>query len=127
MTYRIEHGIGTTLEAAYRGLQPSQPLVMTRRGSRFSLSLKRRVGGSGEPVDYWAADGLQTYVTGLYRSAGLNGSSHSGRRSYAKRVLERCGDMEVVAHLLGHADIDVAMRYVDVDKRILRQAFIDVI
>jgi len=127
MAYRVAHGIGTTVDVEYRGLVPHQPLVMTRRGARFAMNLKRRVAESGEVVDYWAADALQSYVTRLYLAAGLKASSHSGRRSFASRVLAKSRDMEVVARLLGHADIDMAQRYVEVDETILRQAFIEVI
>jgi integrase/recombinase XerD len=113
--YRIANGIGTTLEVEYRGLEPHQPLVMSRRGYRFALNRKRRVSDSGDVVDYWAADSLQSYVTRLYQAAGLPGSSHSGRRSFASKILAKTGDLEVVARLLGHADIDMAQRYVEVD------------
>ena len=125
--YRLANGIGITMDASYRGLQPHQPFVTTRRGARFSMNLKRRISESGEQVDYWAADALQSYVTQLYQRAGLKRSSHSGRRSFGSKILAKSGDMEVVATLLGHSDIDMAMRYTDVDPRILRQAFIDVI
>jgi len=125
--YRLANGIGITMDASYRGLQPHQPFVMTRREARFSMNLKRRISESGERVDYWAADALQSYVTQLYQRAGLKGSSHSGRCSFASKILAKSADMEVVATLLGHADIDMAMRYVEVDQAILRQAFIEAI
>jgi len=43
----------------------------------------------GPAVDYLAADSLQSYVTGLYRAAGLGAghSSHSGRRTFASRLV----------------------------------------
>ncbi|MBV8060542.1 MAG: hypothetical protein JO253_03330 [Alphaproteobacteria bacterium] len=67
-------------------------------------------------------------MTKLYKRAGIKGgSSHSGRRSLATKVLAKTGDMEMAALILGHDSIDVKARYMDVDKRILRQAFIDVI
>lgn len=55
-------------------------------------------------------------MTRLYKRAGITGgSSHSGRRSFAGKVLST-GDMETVAQLLGHTSIDCSQRYVDLDQ-----------
>ena len=65
---------------------------------------------------------------GEYKKAGIRqGSSHSGRRTFATRLYAQTKDMDVVQHLLGHDSPDCSMRYIECDKRILRQAFIDVI
>lgn len=126
--YRAQRGIGTSGETVYRGLQPHHPLIMSRRGGAFELNTKRRTIGAGRK-DYKAADALQAYVTRLYHRAGFkDASSHSGRRSLATKVLAKTGCMETVSLILGHeGGIDVSMRYVDVDPRVLRQAFEDVI
>ncbi|WP_232448825.1 hypothetical protein [Burkholderia ubonensis] len=50
----------------YRGLMPRTRLILTQKGGPFELSMKRRVSFEGEPMEYWAADSLQSYVTGLY-------------------------------------------------------------
>ncbi len=55
-------------------------------------------------------------------------SLYSGRRSLATKMLAKTGSMETVSLILGHeGGVDVSMRYVDVDPRVLRQAFTDVI
>ena len=60
----------------------------------------------------------------MYKRAGIKGgSSHSGRRSFASKVLATTGDMETVAQLLGHASIDCSQRYVDVDLATLEAMF----
>jgi hypothetical protein len=41
---------------------------------------------------------LQAHLTNLYKKAVIKG----GRRTFANRVLEKTGDMETVAQLLGH-------------------------
>lgn len=125
MRYRIANDVGVSLQPQYRGLYPDLPLILSRRGAPFSLNTKRRVlmRGKGERKDYQACDALQSYVTRLYRAAGLDGSSHSGRRSFAGRILARSRDMETVQLLLGHEDLDCALRYVDVDPMVLRRAF----
>jgi len=66
LTYRVDRQRGTSLDnPAYRGLIPSNRLILTHKGTAFELTLKRRRNDAGEQVDYWAADSLQSYVTGL--------------------------------------------------------------
>lgn len=65
-------------------------------------------------------------MTRLYQRAGIKGaSSHSGRRTFASKVLATTGDMETVAQLLGHTSIDCSQRYVDVNKETLSAMFAD--
>lgn len=67
---------------------------------------------------------LQTHLTKLYKQAGIKGgSSHSGRRTFANRVLEKTSDMDTVAQLLGNDSIDCTQRYLDVKPEILRDMF----
>lgn len=122
---RIDRGIGTELnETAYRGLYPHLPLILSGRGAGLSQNIKRRTATSGKVVDYRACDALQAHVTKLYARAGLKGcSSHSGRRSFSVRILNQTGDMDLVAQLLGHDDIAVSARYVDIKPNLLREMF----
>ena len=63
-------------------------------------------------------------MTKLYQRAGIKGgSSHSGRRTFASKVLSTTGDMDTVAQLLGHSSIDCSQRYVDVDPVTLEDMF----
>ena len=72
----------------------------------MSQNTKRRVLETGEEKAYRACDSLQAHVSKLYQRAGIKGgSSHSGRRTFASKVLATTGDMETVAQLLGHASI----------------------
>jgi hypothetical protein len=61
----------------YRGLGPSSKLILTRKGYKFHLNIKRRVNWAGQPVDYLACDSLQSHVTKLYRDAGIRGGRHT--------------------------------------------------
>ena len=68
----------------------------------MSPNTKRRVLETGEEKAYRASDSLQAHVAKLYQRAGIKGgSSHSGRRSCADKVLATTGDLETVALLLG--------------------------
>lgn len=51
------------------------------------------------------------------------GSSHSGRRTLAAKVLANTGRVELVQLLLGHAEVDHVWPYLDVRKEVIRMAF----
>lgn len=126
--FRIERGIGTVLGSGpCRGLLPHQPLIYSSRGAGMSQNIKRRVLETGEAIDYRACNSLQAHVTQLYKRAGIKGSSHSGRRTFAGKVLANTGDMETVAQLLGHSSIDCSQRYVDVNSGTLQAMFADAV
>ncbi|VVE75894.1 integrase [Pandoraea captiosa] len=103
----------------WRGLMSQTSLILTHKGSRYELSVKRRTNDAGEQVEYLAADSLQSYVTGLYRAAGLGKgySSHSGRRTFASRLVAQGHSIETVQILLGHAHIDHVSPYLEVSVR----------
>ncbi|WP_082771697.1 MULTISPECIES: tyrosine-type recombinase/integrase [Burkholderiaceae] len=112
--HRRERGIGTTLgRTDFNGLNCQLPLIVSRKGYPYLLSLKRRENAEGCTTDYWAADSLQAYVTGLYRAAGLRGTSHSGRRTFATSLFRKGATIEQVQLLLGHESIDDTSRYID--------------
>lgn len=114
--------------ARYRGLRSDSALVLTFKGYRYSMNTKRRINSAGERVDYAACDALQSHVTKLYRDAGIRrGSSHSGRRSMASRLLAQGHDLGTIQLILGHATIECVDPYLEVSKNRLRQAFADVL
>ena len=124
LDYRVLNDLGATLDQGrYRGLNPALALILSRKGYPYALNRKPRRAESGEVVEYWAADSLQAYVTGLYQAAGLKGSSHSGRRTFATRLVAKGASIEQVQLLLGHGGIDDTRRYIDVDPAVLRCAF----
>lgn len=129
LQYRIDKGIGTELGAVkYRGLLPHQPVIYSARGAPMQQNTKRRLLDSGEVKNFKACDSLQSHVTKLYKLAGITGgSSHSGRRTFAGKVLAATGDFDKVALLLGHTSIDVSQRYIDVRESTLRVMFADAI
>ena len=127
LVHRIEREIGTDMDSGqYRGLLPHQPLIFSGRGTGMSQNTKRRVLETGEHRDYKACDSLQSHMTRLYRRAGLaGGCSHSGRRTFAGKVLASTADIDAVAQLLGHSSIECSQRYVDIAPAILDQMFAD--
>ncbi|WP_025754714.1 MULTISPECIES: tyrosine-type recombinase/integrase [unclassified Pseudomonas] len=110
--------LGLSRDAEYRGLRPGSKLVTTHKGLAFELSFKHRELDSGHEV-YWACDSLQQTFSRLYRQAGnKQGSSHSGRRSLAAKVLAETGDVETVQAILDHSK-----PYLTVDQATIRRAF----
>lgn len=107
----------------YRGLRPGSKLVTTHKGQAFELAFKHRELDSGPEV-YRACDSLQQAISRLYRQAGIKqGSSHSGRRSLAAKVLASTGDVETVQTILGHACLDHSKHYSTVDQATIRQTY----
>jgi integrase/recombinase XerD len=126
---RIESGLGTELtKDRFRSLSPSTALILTHKGSKFYLNTKRRINYEGEQVDYLACDSLQAHVTKLYKDAGIKaGSSHSGRRSFASNLLANGASLETVQQLLGHAELDHIMPYLNINQNKLSEMFSEVI
>ena len=98
-------------------------LPHTHKGQAFELAFKHRELDSGSEV-YRACDSLQQAISRLYRQAGIKqGSSHSGRRSLAAKVLAATGDVETVQTILGHSCLDHSKPYLSVDQLVIRRAF----
>ena len=120
LAFRVTHELGTTLDKSrFRGLIPDLPLILSRKGYPYSLNRKKRFSADGQLMDDWAADSLQSYVTSLYKAAGIKASSHSGRRPFATRLLGRGTTIELVQLLLGHESSDDTRRFIDVDREVL--------
>ena len=131
LEHRWTNCIGTfppMADAVYRGLRHNLPLFITRKGGKFELNIKRRILETGEYKEYWAADSLQSYITRLYAKAGIKGGSIP-HRAKDLRNPSLCQDAQYgcCSAASWPRNVDCTMRYIDVDKRILRQAFIDVI
>ena len=113
-------------EKKFRGLRSNSKLILTFKGYKYSMNCKRRINYAGEQVDYMACDALQSHITKLYRDAGIKGSSHTGRRTMASRLLAHGHDLETIQLMLGH-ELDHVDPYLQVDKKKLRQAFAEVL
>ena len=122
---RWAQGHGTEFDRKrYRGLSPGTPLILTFKGTGFELQAKRRTLVGGQVENYLACDSLQAHVTGLYCAAGLNEcSSHSGRRTFATRLVAQGRSIETVQKLLGHAHLDHTDDYIDTSHDTLEEMF----
>ncbi|WP_082577482.1 MULTISPECIES: site-specific integrase [unclassified Massilia] len=125
LNFRIARRLRTTVDPArYRGLEPESKLILMHKGYKFHLNTKKRMDCAGEQVDYLACDSLQSHVTKLYRDAGIrSGSSHSGRRPMASRLIQQGADVETVQLLLGHAELAHVRPYLEVSSKKLEEMF----
>ena len=126
ITWRKSKDFGCSLDSRqYRGLMPDTKLILTWKGSAYELNTSRVKNMDGEIAEYVAADSLATYIKGLYRAAGLGAkcSSHSGRRTFASRLLAAGESLETVQILLGHADLDHVEPYLEVSNSTLREMY----
>lgn len=123
--YRWERGMVVELERSrYRGLMHEVPLILTHKASKFELTAKRRILADGHEETYLACDSLQAHVSRLYRAAGLlDCSSHSGRRTFATRLVEQGHDLEVIQRLLGHAELDHTDPYLEPSPKTIEEMF----
>ncbi|WP_243787611.1 site-specific integrase [Pseudomonas amygdali] len=120
---RLRRRWGMTGAVEYRGLRPGSKLILTHKGEGFELAFKHRMLDSGPEV-YRCCDSLQQAFSRLYRQAGIKGgSSHSGRRTLAAKVLAATGDVEAVQMILGHACLDHTKPYLTVPQENVRRAF----
>lgn len=118
LSVRLKRRWGLSGADEYRGLRPASKLVMTHKGQAFELAFKHRMLDSG-PETYRACDSLQQTFSRLYRQAGIKlGSSHSGRRTLAAKVLAA-----TVQVILGHAQLDHSKPYLSVDQSTIRRAY----
>ncbi|WP_168787312.1 hypothetical protein [Paraburkholderia aromaticivorans] len=68
---------------------PETRLILSQKGGAFEVSVKRRVNFDGDTVKYLAADSLQSYVTRLYRAAGLSAVAGEPLRAALWRKVTR--------------------------------------
>lgn len=74
----------------------SQPLLMSQQKKGFS------------------ANNIQKLFEGIYKKCGLKGaSSHTGRRTFATRLIEQATDIKTVSILMGHSNISMTAKYVE--------------
>lgn len=72
----------------------------------------------------FTANTIQRMIGKLYKNAGINGTSHSGRRSFATRLIRRNVDIYSVQQLMGHSSIATTQEYFVSDPILLKEQVI---
>jgi integrase/recombinase XerD len=83
---------------------PSNPLIQSQRGRSFSNVT------------------LSTLMKEIYSEAGINTSSHSGRRTFATNLNSIGVGMATIQKLMGHASISTTAIYCSVSDETLKNA-----
>ncbi len=78
------------------------PLFLSQKNTKFSANTMQRMIGN------------------LYKKAGVNASSHSGRRSFATRLIHSNADIYSVQQLMGHTSIQTTQVYFSSDPNRLK-------
>lgn len=69
------------------------PLFLSQKGGAFSPNTMQRL------------------IANLYKKGDVRASSHSGRRSFATRLIENGTDIYAVMELMGHSSIQTTQTY----------------
>ncbi|MEH6812934.1 MAG: site-specific integrase [Motiliproteus sp.] len=127
LALRIKRRQATTLDPSqYRGLNPFGRLILNSRGASYGMNPKPRTMQDGTVREYWACDSMERLFRDLYKRGGLTGaSSHSGRRSMATNLDEQGVPLETIQRLLGHADPEHTLPYIEIRQKRIRAAFAD--
>lgn len=79
------------------------PLFLSQKGGAFS------------------ANTMQRMIANIYKSVGIKASSHSGRRSFATRLIRNNVDIYSIQQLMGHSSIITTQVYFSSDPNKLKE------
>lgn len=82
---------------------PSAPLFLSQKLTPFTANTMQRMIGN------------------IYKKAGINGTSHSGRRSFATRLIRHNVDIYSIQQLMGHSSIVTTQEYFVSDPNLLKE------
>lgn len=91
------------LETRKDDLDNKAPLFKSQKGGHFSANTMQRMIGL------------------CYKKAGINASSHSGRRSFATNLIRRNADIYSIQQLMGHSSISTTQLYFTSDPILLKE------
>lgn len=108
----------------YQGLNPMSCFIFSSRGAPYSMKIKTKYNYQGKPVQYESCDSLEAEVRRIFLRCGLKGcSSHSGRRSRATELNKQGVDLLTSSKMLGHADEQVSLRYIEIGEQQMQRVF----
>jgi integrase/recombinase XerD len=106
-----------------KGGKPREVFLVNEEARRFVLTYLRsrslrdmraplfQSQRSSERGSFFSANTMQRLVANIYKRANVKASSHSGRRSFATRLIERGADIYSVKEMMGHASIVTTQAY----------------
>jgi len=122
--YRIGKGLRCTDKRDYSGLQGDSPFYLSRGSAGFQMTRKQYERANGKVEEYEVCSSLQQLITSLIKRVGVKGgSSHSGRRTLSTRLHNRGVDDGLIQIILGHAEVNITMSYMDPDVEKIKKGF----
>ncbi len=108
---KLGHGV-TTNRAAYRGLDPESPVIMTDEGQ--PLPIDRRKTGTGKIS--LTCTSLSRLISRRMRESGIEGgTAESTRRTFAISLQRKGYSVTIIHRLLGNAGLKTTRRLLDSD------------
>ena len=121
MEWRIDKKRRYTGNDEYLGLQKDSPLFLARGSSGFTFRTKEYNKNDGTIAEYKVCASLQQLISDLIKRIGVkNGSSHSGRRTFATRLADRGVDIEYIKYFLGHKTKQQSLVYIESNPKRVR-------
>ncbi|MDN3661162.1 site-specific integrase [Vibrio agarivorans] len=121
--YRKSRNLATTFDDTYQSLNSRSKLILSNRGSSYSMKRKTRINQAGQTVNYLACDALEFMIRNIYKRSGLKGcSSHSGRRSYGTNMNAQGVELSQIQRALGHKEPSMSLEYIDISSAQLSKA-----
>ena len=106
------HTKGGTVRTVYLTNQKVITALRSYLDQRSDLYLTRPLFQS-QKNGRFTPNTMQMLFKKMYREAGLeSASSHSGRRTFATRLIENGADIKAVSRLMGHASIRITAEYI---------------
>ena len=102
-------------------------LDKTARNIMLEYILSREDSGPEAPLFLsqkltpFTANTMQRMIGNIYKKAGINGTSHSGRRSFATRLIRHNVDIYSIQQLMGHSSIMTTQEYFVSDPNLLKE------
>lgn len=99
----------------------------TARSTMQDYILSRHDQGPSAPLFLsqkltpFTANTMQRMIGNIYKKAGINGTSHSGRRSFATRLIRHNVDIYSIQQLMGHSSIMTTQEYFVSDPNLLKE------
>lgn len=124
--HRIKKKWGLSLASDdYQGMEPDSKFLYNSRGMSYGLNNKPRKMKDKSIKVYKACDSLENIFRIIYQKCGYkDASSHTGRKSLVTNSVLRDGaTLEQCARMLGHADAQTTLHYVQIDRKRIEQMY----
>lgn len=113
LAHRTEHNhMTTTKKAAFRGLDPDSPIILTDEGKPYKLYARKTSTGAVSR----SADALSQLIRGLHSKSGLEGGgAESGPVWFARSLDSKLYDLKSISVLLGHKQMSTTKKLLETD------------